>query len=58
MVLVRVTEIADLIASSYWPRQDIYPGGNIAMHLDREGPFAPDKARFYACEIVSFSMWF
>ncbi|KAL5534511.1 hypothetical protein ACEPAG_974 [Sanghuangporus baumii] len=31
---------------------DTYPGGNIALHLDREGPFASDKARFYASEIV------
>ncbi|KAL5535258.1 hypothetical protein ACEPAF_3352 [Sanghuangporus sanghuang] len=31
---------------------DTYPGGSIALHLDREGPFASDKARFYATEIV------
>ncbi|EJD04243.1 kinase-like protein, partial [Fomitiporia mediterranea MF3/22] len=32
---------------------DTYPGGSIALHLDREGPFASDKARFYASEIVT-----
>ncbi|KAH8120495.1 kinase-like domain-containing protein [Phellopilus nigrolimitatus] len=31
---------------------DTYPGGSIAAHLDRQGPFGPEKARFYASEIA------
>jgi serum/glucocorticoid-regulated kinase 2 len=35
------------------PSQDFYPGGNLLTHLKRSGTFHPDRAHFYACEIVS-----
>ncbi|KIM81748.1 hypothetical protein PILCRDRAFT_821098 [Piloderma croceum F 1598] len=31
---------------------DFYPGGNLLTHLKRSGTFHPDRAHFYACEIL------